>query len=253
MNYNHTVFSVPSPYQASLLIKKTNSTYNEDLMNSVRKHKNYNSNFKKALNLGIYGADLGYLTVYEQSQNSLKYVNCLRNLSRDLGLLSVFEDEIVQKFENNLDHLDSLFSMLSDTYRGAGAYLIDNNRSHIGALIIAGGWIESMYFLTQSNLPNRNYLITNRIGEQKKPLENLIDVLSPYYYKDEMFSSLIDQLVDLAYDFDGVISNYHYKAPQIDTINKISYINSESNIIMSEYHSNTISEKIKNIRTQITK
>jgi hypothetical protein len=86
------------------------------------------------------------------------------------------------------------------------------------------------------------------LGEQKHPLDNLIEVLTPLYYKSDEYAKLIDMFIDLAYEFDGIIYSYSYKEPKIDVDNKIIYINSESRVIISEYHLDIISKKIEDIR-----
>ena len=121
----------------------------------------------------------------------------------------------------------------------------------MGALILAGGWVESLYILTKIGKVSPDREIINRIGEQKHPLDNLIEILTPYYYKSQEFSTLIDSLIDLAYEFDGVIYTYSYKEPKIDVDKKLMIINSESRVVMSEYHLETVSKKIEAIRNQI--
>ena len=99
------------------------------------------------------------------------------------------------------------------------------------------------------NSPNNR--VINRIGEQKHPLDNLVEVLSPYYYKSAEFSEFVDMLIDLAYEFDGIIYSYSYKEPKVDVENKIIYINSISRIVISEYHLEVITNKIESIRKHI--
>ncbi|HPI71476.1 MAG TPA: hypothetical protein PLF99_09105, partial [Tenuifilaceae bacterium] len=57
INYDGSLFPLPSPYQAAYLIKKHNIPFNEKLANPVEKAKNHTTVFKKALNFGVYGTD----------------------------------------------------------------------------------------------------------------------------------------------------------------------------------------------------
>ncbi len=93
-----------------------------------------------------------------------------------------------------------------------------------------------MYFLTQIALGNSNRDIINRFGEQKHPLDNLIELLTPYYYKSSDFSELIDELINVAYEYDGIIYSYNYKEPIIDAANRQITINSTTQVVVSEYH-----------------
>jgi len=98
---------------------------------------------------------------------------------------------------------------------------------------------------------NKNRNIINRLGEQKHPLNNLIELLSPYYYKSKELAWLIDALVDLAYEFDGIIFNYSYEESTVIPEQNLTLIKSNSNVIISEYHIRTIAQKISTIRNSI--
>ncbi|MFC2138596.1 hypothetical protein ACFLTE_10505, partial [Bacteroidota bacterium] len=251
LKFSNSLFSVPSPHEASIFIKKNGVKYDNSLMNSVDNISNYSTSFKKALNLGIYGSNLGYLNVYEQIPESFKYFAAIKKLSNELGLNESFDDKIITRIENNLDNKDSLLYYISKIYQDANNYLNKNQRDDIGGLVITGGFIESLYILTKCAALSGSYEIRNRIGDQKHPLDNLIDLLSPFYFQSDEYSELIDKLVDLAYEFDGIIYNYIYEDPIIDTLNKMTIINSESRIVISDYHLNIISEKIDKIRSAI--
>jgi len=130
-------------------------------------------------------------------------------------------------------------------------YLKDNNRNDIGVLILAGGWIESIYMMTQIAQTKYNKEISTRIGEQKHPLDNLIKILSPYYNQSEEYGKFIDALIDLAYDFDGIDINYIYFTPTVDVKNKLTVINSKSELMMTDQQLKTVSDKISVIRKKI--
>ena len=252
INYDGSLFPLPSPYQAAYLIKKHNIPFNEKLANPVEKAKNHTTVFKKALNFGVYGTDLSYLNVYNRTHQSISYLAVLKKISEDLNLTSAFDANFFANFEKNLDGKDSLLFQLSRSYRKIDSYLRENDRNEVGALILAGGWIESLYILTQlcESSPNNREII-NRIGEQKHPLDNLVEVLTPYYYKSAEYSEFVDMLIDLAYEFDGIIYSYSYKEPKVDVENKIIYINSISRVVISEYHLEVITNKIESIRKHI--
>jgi len=248
---NNLVFSIPSPQQAYLFIRKNGIKFNKELINDINNISKYTTSTKKALNIGILGSDLAYLNVFEQIPEAVQYFTSIKKLAIELGIFDSFDQKLIDKIENNLSNKDTLMICISKIYENINAYLKNNQRNGTGMLIIAGGWIESLYILTQATISTGNYEIRNKVGEQKYPLDNLIELLSPYYYYSEDFTQLIDKLIDLAYDFDGVIYNYDYEQPVIDTIKKTTIIRSESKVIISEYHLNVISEKISQIRNEI--
>jgi len=251
VKFENSLFPLPSPYQAATLIKKKNISFDENITSSLDNYNKLTTAFKKALNLGVYGTDLSYLNMYDRTPESISYLSVIKKLSDQLGISSSFDESFFASVENNINNKDSILILLSKTYRSTDSYLRVNDRKNIGALILAGGWVESLYILTKIGKSTNDREIINRIGEQKHPLDNLIEILTPYYYKSQEFSTLIDGLIDLAYDFDGVIFTYSYKEPRVDVDNKIMYINSESRVVMSEYHIETVSKKIEAIRKQI--
>ena len=251
IRFDNTLFTLPSPYQATFTIKKSSIGYQKSLLNPADNVSNYTTNFQKALNVGIYGTDLGYLNIYDQIPDVISYFTVIKKLSQELGIESVLNIDIIDKIEQNIDNQDSLLHFLTGTYRQFDSYLRANNRKEIGALIITGGWIESLFILSQSALYSKDRLVINRLGEQKHPLDNLIEILSPYYYKSKDYALLIDSLVDLAYEFDGIIYTYTYEEPEVNLAQKMTMINSTSNVIISEYHLKTIANKISSIRNKI--
>ena len=251
LKYNNTLFTLPSPYQATFSIKNNDIEFHKSLLNPAGNVSNYTTNFQQALNIGIYGTDLGYLNVYDQIPSVISYFTVIKKLSKELGLGNALQINIIDRIEQNINNQDSLLMLITSTYRQFDYYLKTNNRKDIGALILTGGWIESIYILSQSAVESKDRQIINRLGEQKHPLDNLIEILSPYYYQSKDFSELIDILVDLAYEFDGIIYSYTYIESEVNKAEKLTKINSKSNVIISEYHLKTIANKIASVRNKI--
>lgn len=248
IKFESSLFPLPSPYQVAHLVKNLGIPFNENILNKTENQKQYTTSFKQALNLGIYGTNLSYINIYERTPQSISYLNTIKKLTQELGLIPAFNRTFFEGIERNINSKDSLLVMLSRTYRVADTYLRESDRTEIGALILAGGWIESVYILSRLAKSTSNRELINRLGEQKHPLDNLIEVLTPLYYKSAEYAELIDMFIDLAYEFDGIIYSYSYKEPKVDVDNKIIYINSQSRVIISEYHLDIISNKIENIR-----
>ena len=251
LKINNSLFSIPSPHQAALLIDELGINYNAEFINPIEKASKYEGTFDVALNLGVYGTDLGYLNIYGQLQNSIKYFHNIKNIADELGILSSYDKEMLAHIEDNFENRDSIMFYLSKIYRESDILLERDNRAHISALVIAGGWIESLYILTQCYKLHQNNDLRNRIGEQKHTLHNLVELLSPYYYESENYSHLINQLVELSEIFDNVIFSYAYDDLDTDTSNNITTIKSESRIIISQYHLETITNKLASIRNGI--
>jgi len=251
IKFGNTLFSLPSPYHLTMMVKNTGLKFNESLFNPVENQQQYTSVYKKCVNLGVYGADLAYMNIYQQSPLIISHFSVVKNLANDLDLTSAFNKNLVERVENNVDNTDSLLHIMSSTYRDVDVYLKESQRQREGALVLAGGWIEAMYMLTQLAKENRNQLLIQRIGESKQPLENLIKILSPYYNESEEMAALIDSLIELTNDFDGVEQQYTYVVPEIDVENRITIVKSVTKIDVPEQVLNDITIKVENVRKQI--
>jgi len=244
------LFSIPSPVQTSMLIKETGAKYNNGMLNSAKNAEKYTTKYKKALNVGVYGADVGYVTLYDNSQDALGYMKSVRKLSDELGILGAFDATTIDRFQSNLGKKDSMLAMVGNAYRASDAFLKDKDKNDVGVLILAGGWIETLYFTTTIAQSSSNPRVMERLGEQKYTLDNLIKALNPYRGQEEI-AGLLDQLYELAYDFDAVAVEYKYVKPTTDEANKITTINSTSKVTITKEHLKSISDKIAAIRNTI--
>ncbi len=252
ISFNGRLFSMPSPVQAAELIKNVNLSYNKDLLNPTSNKSKYTSSLKQSLNLGIYGADLAYINIYEIFTHAALYFSAVKSLSKELNILNSFTEKIIKDIDRNKTNKDSLIRITTDAYRNADKYLIENERNDIAVLVIAGGWIESLYIMTQVVKEQSDKNLINRIGEQKHPLDNLIELLRPYYsQKTEKFDLLLEELSDLALVFDGVTVEYTYKEPKIFPEKKLTVVKSKTRTSINEYQLKTITKKIEKIRNKI--
>ena len=250
LGIGNKIFIIPSPVQTAILIQKSGASYNKAILNEIDKSNSYSTKFQKCLNLGIYGADLGYITLYEQTQDALSYFKVINNTANELGLASAFDKTLIERFRKNLNKKDSMLSLVSVAYRASNDFLKNNERSEEAALIVAGGWIESLHFAVNVMKTKSNEDIKRRIAEQKNTLNNLLALLGTYQGKEE-YAELLQKFSDLKSDFDKVQYKYIYKRPVTDETNKITTITSESEITITPEVIQTIGEKIATIRQLI--
>lgn len=250
IKYDGSLFPIPSSWETTRLIKKFNLPFDEKLIAHSRVEK-HTTSFKQALNLGILGTDVNYLNMYDEIQESVMVLSSIKLLCSELGLGQIFDENVFVFIEKNINRPDSITNKISNTYAQSDNYLKSNDRSDIGSLIISGAWVESMYILTQIAMKSQNRDIINRIGEQKVPLHNLIELLTPFYYKSEEISELVDEIIDLNNEFEGIIYSYTYRPPTVIPDQKLIIINSQSRIVISDYHLQTIGQKIMSLRNRI--
>ena len=244
------VFIIPSPIQTAMLIQKSGAKYDKSLLNEFGKVTTYSTKFQKCLNLGIYGADLGYTTLYSQTQDAISYFKVVNNLATDLGIFSAFDKEIMERFQKNIASKDSTLTLVSSAYRSGNDFLRNNNRNEEAALIIAGGWIETLQFAIQVMKTNANDDLQRRIAEQKNVLTNLINLLS-VYKTNASYSALISELNDLKILYENVQYKYIFENPITDEAKKTTSITSKSEITITPENIKAIGEKVASIRGMI--
>ncbi|MFH1004275.1 MAG: hypothetical protein V1781_02080 [Bacteroidota bacterium] len=247
MGIGGKIFIIPSPIQTAMIIQKSGVPYNKEILNKANKSSSYSTKFQKCLNLGIYGADLGYTTLYEQTQDALTYFKVINGIANDLGLASAFDKNLIERFQKNLSKKDSMLSLVSIAYRTSNDFLKNNEREEEAALVIAGGWIEMLHFAVNVMKTKNNEDIKRRIAEQKNILNNLIALLGAYQGNEE-YSELLQKFNNLKLDFDKVQYKYIYKRPVTDEVNKITTITSESEITITPEIIQSIGEKVATIR-----
>lgn len=247
---NGEIFSIPSPIQTAFLIKEVGSNYSKEILNPTSNTPNYTTSFRKALNLGVYGADLGYVTIYDQTQDAIGYLNSVKKMADELGVSGAFDVKTIERFQKNIGNKDSLLVLVSVAYRASDAYLKNNERNDVSSLVLTGGWIESLYFAVNTAKTSKNQDLIRRIGEQKSSLTSVIKLLTPYYSQSE-YAELIDELMALSTIYENVQFSYTYEKPTTDVKNKITTINSKTQVNVTPEQLESISQKIQAIRNLI--
>lgn len=244
------VFSIPSPIQTAFLLKNSGAAYSSEMLSNTSNAANQSTTAKKALNLGVFGADMGYATIYDQTQDAISYMAITKKISAELGITNIFDQQMVSRFEANLGNQDSLLSLVSDAFKSADSYLKTNEQDDLSVLILAGGWIETLHFATSIVKSNSDQNIKNRIGEQKITVKNLINLMLPYQDKTAV-ASIINDLNELKDIYSNIDFKYTYKVASTDEEKKTTTINSISSVTMTDAQLQEISTKVESIRTSI--
>lgn len=243
--------SIPSPIQTAFLLQKSGALYNESYTNAANNYSLYSTKFKKGLNLGIYGADLGYVTIYDNSAAAMEYMGSVQSLANDLDVAGAFDAEMLQRFSDNMGNEDSMLVLVSESFRKGDEYLKNNDRSEIASLILAGGWIEALYFASNVALESNNEEVVTRIGDQKNTLTNLRMLIGQYRNNGEDYDELYNNLLDLEDAFAEIEFVYKYEKPISHPERKLTVINCKSEVKVTPEQLKDISDKIIALRNQI--
>jgi len=250
--FDDQIFSIPSPIQTGYLIKKLNLKFDESLLSDRGTVSNYASEHKQALNLGVYGTDLGYASMYGQKNTSLNYLKTIETLSDGLGLDAAFSPKFIADFEKSSGDEDKMVKLMAQAFKNADNFLKNANRKAVSAKILAGGWIESMHYATSLNARSQSQEIERRIAQQKQSLESIIELLSQYN-DDNTNDELLAQLKDLKVSFDKIILEYVYDAPSTEASKNRMKLNHTYNIEFDTAVAKEITSKISEIRNNIIK
>ena len=246
---------IPSPLEISILIKEVGTKYDKSILNSTSNIAQYNSNFKKAINLGIYGTDLGYTNIYKQNQDALFYLNAIKNLADGLNIGQFFDFTTIKRLATNSSNLDSLLLITTQNFEKINQYLQDQQRANLSILLLTGGWLEALHITCQVNKLNPNKELSDRIGEQKIILDQLMLLLN-LYNTDENIALFIKDLQRLhdVYSQVQIVSTYQestFKEGPDGTL--IVENNSSSSIQVTEQNIADISQIADEIRNKMIK
>lgn len=246
-------YYLPSPVEMSTLIKRSQTGFDKDLVNSLGNANKYTSELKVALNLGVYGVDLGYLKFFNDNQNSLLYLKVINQFSDQLGLPRTKVHEILTILEKNEGEQDEQLELVSKVYKDMIDDLNNSGKSNIATLIILSGWIEGLYLATSTyQLDQSNEELLHRIAEQQFSLKTIIALMGKHH-DDQVLESMMSKLYLLKKKYDKVIIDFDETEAQIDTVNKVITIKGETNVGISDDDINEITRVVAKIRDEIIK
>ena len=244
---------IPSPIEISVLLKHSGRKYDQTMLNSPDNLPKYNNNFKMALNLGVYGTDLGYTNIYEQNQDGIKYLEPIEQLAEGLNIGQFFEIETIGRLAANSKNLDSLLLLTTKNFNDINMYLSSQSRANLSVLLLTGGWLEAMHITCQlSSKDPSNKVLQDTIGEQQIILEQII-LLLKFYESDENMASLLKDLTNLQTAFEKIKITTVYKAPTQEVVNGVVMVkdNSTTTVEITPEDVNNIKDLTAEIRSKI--
>lgn len=200
-----TFFQVPSPGEMLTFIKMVGGKNNKNVsfLNSPDNQKNYTDNKSKALNFGIYSCDLSYCSIFEIGSEALKYFKTVKQLGDQIGVSSAISPEVLKRLEGNIGNPDSLSVITDDVYFTSFEALEKSKQGPTLSLVVAGGWIESLYIATSLAKYDAKSPVVERLADQKYTLDNLIEFLKKYE-SDANVAGVLTQFTELQAEFNKI-------------------------------------------------
>lgn len=184
------VFPLPEPMAVYKMLQGIGATYLGEVLNPVESVENYFESNAKAVNLGIYAADLSYATVYSKRDDIDAYKKSTKKLIDQLDIKIDYKRLASAETKEKVENLDSLVSLTTEMFYDMYEYLYNESKPSFAALMANGYYVEGLYIATHiSESTFDNVEMVKIIYGQSKPLEELIK-LNENFADNEYIQSL---------------------------------------------------------------
>lgn len=245
-------YSFPSSQEMFSFIKQdAKLVYRTDLVNPIENLSKYIDSKSKTLALGIYLADLSYMTLFNKTTKAYEYIEIITKLSNDLRINLPFQEDFLDRIKNNLNNEDSLIK-ISDQYSTKVIdYLLQNNKDKVLANITASSYIEGLYiaFHLAGDYSSDNEVI-QRIVEQKMTFTNLIKYANKYD-SDANTKSVIELLNAIYEKFEKFSETEESETTLERGDDNKMVLKGGKKIIASEEEYNQLKNQVIEVRNQI--
>ncbi len=188
------VYPLPTSAEVIKMLTELEVGYIIGISNPVENTKKYFSSSSRAINTGVYGADLSYATLYNMQQKVIDYLNAIRSLTNELNLSKIYNESLYDSIKNNFDKREDLVRILTSAFNDTYSYLSDNDQQPLALLVVGGAWVEGMYLTTHvSEAAYQVAGISRVLLEQKKSFDLFLEITKPYA-NDPQISDFVKKL-----------------------------------------------------------
>jgi hypothetical protein len=171
-------YPIPTPNEITRALNEAKATYIFSLCNPTDKADLYITDRDKALNLGVYGANLSYSSTYGMKQETLTYLKVCKKLIDELQISTRFNAAFAERVQRNLDNRDSLTTIISNSFFDTYAFLQNNGKDYLSILVMTGSWVEGLYTTVEiARSTPKNDVFLKVIANQKRTLDKLLELM----------------------------------------------------------------------------
>jgi hypothetical protein len=201
-------YNLPSALQIAYVSKKSGAKYNASLLNNTNNVTKYNtSNYKRAINFGIYSSDLANCLFNKKYQESKEYLKVLKEMGSYLGLNQAFESEnLAERFDKNISNEDTLVKIVSNVQLKTDLLFDQNKQKHITLIAFAGAWIESLNIAGESYFKEKNKKVLASFCEQLLFAPTLLKALEANKLKEQEVPELFNEINSINTSFNSISS-----------------------------------------------
>lgn len=246
------VENISSPIEMAALMLDLDIPFSKDYITTTDNLANYTTSYQKAITLGIFGADLGYLNMYNKTSVVLDYITAIKDLADGIKVGQFFDFTTLKRLVTNKTNLDSLMLISQQNFNKMDEYLRENNRSNLSILIITGTWIEGMNLITEVIKEHPHEKINEFIGDQKT-IVSIVHGLLDNYKKDPFFQDLANDFQELKTIYEEVSITTEVTDPKpVEVDGVLVFESAEVSIVnISDETISKINKKVSEIRKKI--
>jgi hypothetical protein len=198
------VYPLPTSAVVINMLTELEVGYIIGISNPVENSKKYFSSTKRAINMGVYGADLSYATLYNMRQNVIYYLEAIKSLSYELNMSKIYDAALYDSIKKNYDNKEELVRILTSAFNDTYVFLAENDQQTLALLVVGGAWVEGMYLTTHvSEAAYQVAGISKVLLEQKKSFELFLEITKPYA-NDPSISDFVAQLDPIKKVYEGL-------------------------------------------------
>jgi hypothetical protein len=174
-------YRFPTPDEMFNIIESEGLQFDNTIILPVKKADQYLDSKSQSLILGVYIADLAYITLFERYKESIDYLQVIYSLSDKIRISSAFDKNMADRIEKNIKNIDSLSAISDDALTDLTYYLVRNNKENTFAIISLGGFVEFLYLsLNLVGDYNEDNPAIRRLIDQKAAFDNIMKYSNEY-------------------------------------------------------------------------
>jgi hypothetical protein len=245
-------YGLLTPVEVCNIFERLGVPFNDTIILPPENRDLYMSSYKAAMNLGVYGVDMGYIKLFGVNRQTVNYFTTIKTLSNRLNMPDTFISDAIRSINSDMSNADSVTRLMNDAYAKIDEHLRQEGSEGTLGLMLMGGWIEAMYLATQLayDPANPDPQVVGKIAEQKYSLLSLLSFMKNYY-SDPMVVFYTKKLKYLNRWFDKYEIYYQPGDVRVDTLRQVITTKGTEMTVTVETL-NEIRDYVAKLRAEIT-
>ena len=245
------LFLIPTPGEIIERFYEADIQYKPDMVNSVDHLDDYLDSRSQALNLGVYIADLAYSAKFGRLGECIDYLEAIKSLGTQVGVSSRIFESLLTRAKENINIVDSLVYISNEAFLQMFNFFEISKKENTLAIVSTGAYIESLYLVLQFvEEYSENDPVIQQLSELKYPFDNLLS-RSSMYEDDTNVKNIIIYLNQIKEIFDQLVSEETELVVTEKDKGKL-FISGGEQLIISEQDYLKMKKEILAIRNGIT-